>query len=133
MMLHIKRLLDKKLFLTLAIIYSCAITVLFLMPSSDLPRVKLPSGSDKIVHLLIHFLLVLVWQFYLFFRNSSRLAWKQAIIILAGSLFYGILIELLQGYFTDSRTPDILDVLANFSGALIGIFLFQKVKYFFTP
>lgn len=103
------------------------------MPPSDLPKVNLPGGSDKIVHLLIHFLLVGLWQFYLFRKNNSRLLLKQVVFILAGSLLYGIIIELLQGYLTVSRRPDFFDVLANFGGALIGVLFFKKVKHLLTP
>ena len=103
------------------------------MPTNDLPRVNLPGGSDKIVHFLIHFVLVGLWQLYLLRQNNNRLLWKHAAIVLVGSLFYGIMIEILQGYLTVSRQPDFFDVLANFGGALIGVFIFQKIKHFFTP
>lgn len=102
------------------------------MPPPDLPRLKLPGGSDKIVHLLIHFLLVVFWQLFLFRRNNNRLRLKQVVFVLAGSLLYGIIIELLQGYLTVSRRPDFFDVLANFGGALLGVLFFQKVKHLFT-
>jgi VanZ family protein len=55
------------------------------------------------------------------------------VFILAASLLYGIIIELLQGYLTVSRRPDLFDVLANFGGALIGVFIFQKIKHLFAP
>jgi len=125
--------LGNKTILALAVIYTCTITVLFLMPSTDLPRVKLPGGSDKWVHLLIHFVLVGFWMLYLFRQNNNRLLWKHSVTVLLVSLLYGIIIEILQGCLTASRTPDFFDVIANFSGALVGVFVFQKVKHFFTP
>src|SRR5690554_4808253 len=129
----IRRLLGNKTILALAVVYTCAITVLFLMPPPELPKVDLPGGTDKIVHLLIHFLLVFFWQLYSFRQNNYRLQRKQVVFILAGSLLYGIIIELLQGYLTVSRRHDLFDVLANFGGALTGVFTFQKIKHLFAP
>jgi len=130
-MLDIKRLLGNKTLLAIAVIaYTSAITIAFLMPTSGLPQVNLPGGTDKSIHLVIHFVLVLLWQLYSFYRNNQVFSWKNGALVLSGSLLYGIIIEMLQGYITTSRTPDIFDVLANFCGALIGVILFQKIKYF---
>lgn len=133
MMLDIKRLLGNKTTLILAVIYTSVITVLFLLPPNDLPRVSLPSGSDKFVHLLIHAGLVGIWLLYFLRRKNTKYGWHQVIIVLIGSLVFGIVIEVLQEYLTVSRTADFFDVIANFGGALIGVLIFQRVKHFFAP
>lgn len=134
MMLDIKHLLgNKKLLIISAIAYSGLITILFLMPSSDLPRVNLHGGADKSAHFLIHFILVFLWQLYFFSLYDYRFLWRNASMVLFGSILYGIIIELLQGQLTDSRTPDFYDVLANFGGAVVSIFVFQRLKHYFTP
>lgn len=103
------------------------------MPTTDMPRINLPGGADKTVHILSHFILVCLWQIMWFTRQNNTLNWKQGVVILLGSVIYGILIEIFQAYFTISRTADLLDVIANFIGAAVGVFLFQKVKHLFTP
>lgn len=134
MMRDIKHLLgNKKLVIIAAIIYSGLITILFLMPSSDLPRVNLHGGADKAAHFLIHFIFVFLWQLYFFRRYNNRFLWRNAFYVLIGSLVYGIIIEILQGQLTDSRTSDYYDVLANLGGAVIAVFVFQKLKNSFTP
>src|SRR5690606_12594526 len=133
MMLDIKHLLANKILLSSAAIYTCLITVVLLMPTSDLPSVDLPKGVDKSVHFLIHFVLVMLWQLYWFQRNSKRFLWRNGVIVLIGSFLYGTIIEILQGYLTVSRTADLFDILANFFGALVGVLVFQKVKHFITP
>ena len=134
MMLDIKRLLESKsLIASAGIIYTCVITVVFLMPTSGLPRVSFPGGADKPIHLLSHFILVTLWQVYWFRRNNYQLNGKQGAVLLAGSLLYGIIIEIMQACFTEGRTADLFDVIANFSGALLAVFLFSKIKYLFTP
>lgn len=134
MMPVIKRLLENKTLLaSIVITYTCVLTYVFLMPTTDMPRINLPGGTDKTVHFLSHFILVCLWQFYWFRRNRNRLIFKEGVIVLIGSLLYGTIIEILQAYLTISRTADIFDIFANFIGALAGVFFFQKVKYFFTP
>lgn len=134
MMRDIKHLLgNKKWLIIAAIIYSGLITILFLMPSSDLPRVNLHGGTDKAAHFLIHFIFVFLWQLYFFRRYNNRFLWRNAFFVLAGSVLYGIIIEVLQGQLTDSRTPDFYDVLANFGGAVLAVFLFYRVKNSLSP
>src|SRR5690554_3649211 len=133
MMLDIKRLLGNRcLLVTASIAYTVVITIAFLMPTTGLPKVNLPGGADKSIHIAIHFLLVLLWQLYWFFRNGRVLTWKHGAIVLSASLIYGIIIELLQGYMTTLRTPDVFDVLANFGGALLGVILFFRLKKMIT-
>ncbi len=132
MMLDTKRLLgNKRLWLLLAVLYSCAITVLFFISTSGLPKVKI-SSLDKIVHLTIFFFLVCIWQLYALRKNNGQLSWRKSFEILLWSLLYGILIEIGQGLFTASRSPDIFDVLANLTGSLVGVVVFQKIKHIFT-
>ena len=130
----IRRLLANKALLTIAVIaYSCVITALFFMPTSDIPDLSLPGLTDKVIHFFIHFFLVIVWQLFLFRRNDNHLSWKTGVLILAISLLYGIIVEILQPYLTISRTADLYDIVANFCGALVGVLLFQKAKRFLIP
>lgn len=132
MMRHIKRLLGNKgLLLILAVLYSCAITVLFFISTSGLPRIRF-SSIDKVVHTTIFFLLVCIWQLYTLQKNDGQLSWRKSFRILLWSLFYGILIEVFQELFTAARSADVLDVMANLVGSLIGIVFFQKIKHIFT-
>ena len=132
MMRHIKRLLgNKRLLLMLAVLYSGVITVLFFISTSGLPRISF-SSIDKVVHATIFFLLACIWQLYVMQKNGGQLSWRKSFRILLWSLFYGIIIEVFQGLFTVSRSPDVLDVVANLVGSLIGIVFFQKIKHIFT-
>ena len=127
MMPHIKPLLANKPLLLIAILYSCFISVLFFIPSQDLPNIHF-SALDKIVHILIYFILVNLWMLYLYIRNGFQFNNKWGLIILLSVLLYGIIIEILQGLLTISRSADIFDVLANLIGSLIGIYFFKSIK-----
>jgi VanZ family protein len=85
--------------------------------------------KDKYVHFLFYLIFVLLWFLFLVktkFANSvNKLVFFAAIV-------YGITIEIFQGAFTNTRIPDVYDVLANSGGALTGIviinFLFRNTK-----
>lgn len=46
-------------------------------------------------------------------------------IVFVISLFFGIAIELFQTYFTITRNGDVVDVLANTTGALLAIIIIK--------
>ena len=107
-----------------AIIWTITIAVLCLESSSDLPSVKVV-GIDKIVHVTFHFVFVNLW--YLFFvnnnftKNYSNLVTKTFFL----SVSYGVLIEIAQQLFTKTRQADVLDVLANITGAILAVIMIK--------
>ena len=107
--------------LSLAIGWTFLILVLCLVKFNDLPSIKV-SGADKYVHFTFHFTFTLVWGFY----NRLRLGqWvlKSMLIIVCLSIVYGILIEILQETFTQTRKADVMDVVANSAGAISAFFV----------
>jgi len=124
---HIKRLLRAKNLLILAVLYSCVISVLFFVSNPTLPKIEF-SGIDKIVHSTIHFILINLWLLFIYFKNGFLIKTRWILILLFSILLYGIVIEILQDQFTVSRKADILDVAANFTGSLLGIFFFKNIK-----
>jgi len=49
--------------------------------------------------------------------------YKGLLISFMLSVFFGIAIEILQGQYTTTRKEDVLDVLANVSGATLAVFM----------
>ncbi len=131
MMQHIKPLLEPKPLLFIAVLYSCIISVLFFIPSPDLPKIEF-SAADKIVHCLIYFILINLWLLYFFRKKNFQIDFKLMLVLLLSVLLYGIIVEILQGLFTDSRSADIFDVAANFTGSLLGIFFFKSIMHKFN-
>lgn len=130
-MQHIKRLLGDKSLLFIALCYTCIISVLFFMPSPELPKINF-SVADKIVHGFIYFVLINMWLLYFYRKMDYRFNAKWILILLFSILLYGIIIEILQGLFTASRSADIFDVAANFVGSLLGIIFFRSIKHKFN-
>jgi len=88
---------------------------------------KAPSGeskfyfpnADKIVHFTFYFVFVLLWFRYLIFNDKFKNRYKLFLVLVAVSL--GIIIEIIQHYFTTTREGDVLDALANTIGSIVGI------------
>jgi len=77
--------------------------------------------SDKVLHISAY--IVLMWVWLMVFKQKSIRNRKWLLVVLL--TLFGIIIEGLQGYVTLSRTPDLIDVFANFIGLIIGIITFK--------
>ena len=112
--------------LSLATSWTFLIVFLCLVSFSDLPSFGV-SGIDKYVHFTFHFVFTLLWGFYAS-TKENKIEINKILVIVAISLFLGILIEFLQETYTKTRHADIKDVFANFSGATIALLLFILIK-----
>ncbi len=125
-----KKKLKAKTWFKIAVGYTFLITVLFLLPSSDLPKISIWDSIpyfDKLIHLSFHSIMAFIWLQYL--SKKLSISNKQMLIyLLIGCLMYGIIIELLQYIQNDGRKADVWDVLANFTGSVIGVCLFLFLK-----
>lgn len=98
-------------------------TILFLSLSSsqELPQVEIPY-LDKIAHFCMYGGLMGIYSFDTY--RSTLLHGSRRKILLAGwlvAICFGGIVELFQGYCTDSRSADWLDFLANAVGATTGL------------
>ena len=77
-------------------------------------------GADNYVHFCFYFVLtvLLVINFITHFKLK-----KTFILSVAFAIFYGMIIEVLQGVLTSNREPEIKDVLFNSLGSLTAAFL----------
>jgi VanZ family protein len=126
--MSIKTLLaHKSTYFWLAQFWTLFVAILCLMNGSNLPHIRV-NGVDKYVHFSFHFLFAFFWFMYLYKNNlQPRIA---AQWVFAGSLIFGILIELAQAFFTVSRNADVFDVLANTIGAFAALSLISLIIYF---
>ena len=115
-------LLVHNLFRFLAFIWTLLIFYLCLDDSPNLPKFTF-QYKDKVVHFIFYFLFVYFWAKSL--KNKS-LNYILIILFLAVSL--GAIIEFMQENFTQNRTFDWYDILANSIGA-IASFIYVKKFY----
>lgn len=117
-------MLKTKAVFLLAIFWTAFVTAFSLMSLGDLGDDFPIPNKDKYVHFMFYFVFVSVWYLYLNKKNSaSRNKW----MVLIAAICFGILMEICQGAFTTTRSPDIFDVIANTVGAIFGLLFITTI------
>ena len=118
----------KNSYLSAALIWTCSILLLCLEPANELPKIEI-NNVDKLAHFSFHFVFIILW--YLYFKSTTNIInYKIPIILFFVSLVFGIGIEWSQQAFTTSRNGDILDVIANISGAFTALVILLSAHYY---
>ena len=108
---------------------------IFILIICGIPGDKIPEMTfwqwlkpDKIVHLLIFGLLCFLMIRSFLALNTGSFFYKNAkMLSLLLTIFYGILIEILQATVFIHRSGDIRDAIANSIGAFVGLWIFGKM------
>jgi|SRR5690625_4397197 len=126
--MHIKTLLHPRSILIGALLFTIVATAAFLTPATSIPsiRIKSPIAIDKIVHVGVHFILVLSWLIY-YARHKLSVKNASILYIALACVGYGIVIEVLQG-MTKTRGSELGDVIANMIGTGLGVLVFLLLK-----
>lgn len=99
---------------------------LFSLPSYGEGLVDIPH-KDKLAHFVFHTAIVCLGTLFVRERKASKFKINVAIVqMFFFALVYGIFIEVLQYVMPYARSAELLDVLANFSGAVFGGLLIKK-------
>jgi VanZ family protein len=103
--------------------------LIYILCVSDSEQIKLNAyllgiPLDKIAHfgIFLIFAFLLIWGIFVKIRIFK---FKSASLALLIAIVYGILIEILQHFFTIHRQADIFDVLADTIGAISGVIMFR--------
>lgn len=124
----IKKLSGHKTLGIIAIAYTVFITIMLLVPSQGLLPQQDKIPYDKAAHLIINCVLIVFWLLFFYKKENKMMAVTTIYVVFGLCLLYGIIIEALQYILTTYRQADMLDVVANTIGLLIGVGLFRKVK-----
>jgi len=97
-----------------------------LIPSNNIPDTQF---SDKLIHVIFY----AIFAFLLFLAvdqqnkktNTLVSRWKAVLLI---GVSAGAVVELIQMSFTESRSGEWLDVIANILGMLIALIIAEKLK-----
>ena len=127
MLLLIKKLSEPKALLSIGIIYTLLITIVLLIPSTEIPRIKV-SSIDKVAHVLIHGFLSLIWLWNCFSADKCHISVKNVFVVLFICFSYGVVIEAAQHWFTLTRSFDIFDIMANGFGSLLGLLSYWIIR-----
>lgn len=112
------------LYLFLALFWTYEVTYLSLFPIEPVsgPLFEFPH-IDKIGHFGFYFGFVFLWNLYFKTINIKK-ALEYSFVL---AIIYGILMEVLQHTITDRRMFDVLDIVANISGAVFAAIIIKKV------
>jgi VanZ family protein len=96
-------------------------------------NIELPdiSNFDKLAHLVAYFIYGLSLQvaFIAFFINSKKIKTNKNIAILVAVMgFLFALSDEIHQYFVPGRSADIFDLLVDFAGILMSLFLIGTVR-----
>jgi VanZ family protein len=110
---------NKQLFRAAQWIWAAFVFVVHVAPvdTERVSRFDFPF-ADKWIHGVLFFLLAAI---SLLARDSKREIRRSILLIALGCAVYGACLELVQYSFTDERSCDLLDWLADFLGALTGV------------
>lgn len=107
-----------------AILWGIVLAILMLLPQDAFPESKLLS-YDKLAHITVFAIFsILVLIGYQLKGKLSQQRTKHRNYTLTICLVYGIILESLQ-QFVPGRMSDVYDLLANFTGALLGVIVFN--------
>ena len=110
-------LLDKFIFIAIAITIAIVCLSLFKLPSNA----KSINNIDKVYHSIAYFSLAITWLISFYKKKNTK------IIIVFACIFFGIIIEVIQSKFTNYRTGDSFDIIANSVGVLFALLFFKLV------
>ena len=108
-----------------------------LTAASLLPTDRLPEAPERLTDKHLHFIsyailtLVLLRDSWKYFRIRSSIKTHRWIIgIVLFCFSWGVLMELCQGFFTTNRNMELLHVVANTIGVILGAALFLSIMKF---
>ncbi len=107
-----------------AICWLLIITILFMIPGSALPRETFLTRMrfDLWVHTGFFAALFFLW------RSSMETVHGNVYIrMLVPGLIYAVAIEIVQHYFIPNRSFDVLDIVADMTGGVIGLLVWRWV------
>lgn len=111
-----------------ALIWMALIAFLSLMRSGNLPTHNWLSAFhvDKIIHIILYTVLSFL-TLYALSKNFSfdSKYFLYAIII---SALFGMVIEIIQSTMNFGRSFELLDILANITGAFVGASIYKRIK-----
>ena len=86
----------------------------------DTQKISIPH-LDKMVHFAFYFVAAILGSLLIRERTKGHLYVSKSVLIsMLFVIIYGIVIEVVQNTFTDYRSGDLYDVLANSLGAFFG-------------
>jgi len=109
----------------LCFVYLSIIIFLSISSPSQLPKIILFPGADKLIHLLMYAGLgwLVMWAFY-----KEHLSKTTRVLLFLSVPAWGALMELMQLFMHQGRSFSWFDILANLGGAVLGVLVFKLIE-----
>ncbi|MBB1138332.1 VanZ family protein [Myroides sp. WP-1] len=114
----------RKFYFLIGLLWTCFIVYACLAEASAIPSTSYFNfpNRDKVAHFTFYFVFSLVWFLFKNKKNATRKTKiRTGIVIFTIATFLGGYIEICQYYFTESRSAEWADFIANSLGSAIGI------------
>ena len=108
----------------LVLIYVGLIMTLSLIPPQSFPKLPLFEGADKLVHIMMYLVFSVLSSWALKIELYRQRVW----LIIPVIIGWGILMEFIQLEMRIGRSFSWYDILANTTGATIGILFYLLVS-----
>jgi hypothetical protein len=104
-------------------LYLSFISLLSIMPPSDIPKIQVFPHFDKLVHMLFYagLTFLLIWNLS---KNKNK---NKFWLILSFVFWCGLFMEIIQGVSNLGRTFDLLDVFSNVLGFFICLLILKLI------
>ena len=125
-----KALIQSLTFFFPAIIWG--LIILYLSSGSSIqlpPSVWDIIAVDKVGHLVFYGILAYLIALGYYKKQPNQISIKALVVVCLISSIYGICLEFMQYALFPNRYFEILDIIANISGSLIGILFFKYIYY----
>jgi VanZ family protein len=110
----------RNIYLGAAVLWSAFIALCCLVSMNNFEAVPLEGPDiDKYVHGTFYFVFTFLWFYYFKFKSWSLN--KRLVLVFIIAVLFGIAMEICQSLFTDDRSADLKDVLANTTGSAIAV------------
>jgi len=112
-----------------SIVWTVFIATVSLVPSSSFEsRHFNVEGLDKLIHVLLYLFFALFWTTGLKRQYKSKMIRKYAFhFSILGGFLFGLMLEILQAFFVQTRYFDWLDLIANGIGCIFGVLVFKLI------
>ena len=116
---------DPKFYFAAAIFWLLFVTLLLGLPGTEFPKITWLNKIwiDKWVHFLMFGILVILWCSAYRSKQKKGNFRKVFIRITVLCLLYGIMMELVQHFFISFRTFEMIDIMADGAGCIVGLFV----------
>ncbi|GLB51010.1 hypothetical protein NBRC110019_00490 [Neptunitalea chrysea] len=102
------------------------VVYLSLFNLSDAPKIRI-ANFDKYVHFGFHFIGTVLWYLFLKFEFKNKYIKHVLFLAMLLDFLFGVTIEILQKFLTETRHADFLDVLSNLAGTIIAAIVVKLI------